>query len=485
MPKRSDEMADKVIEEEKKQQRFIMALAVTSIVTMMNNTTVSVSLPSFMEIFAIDVRAAQWVIVGYMLPLGMCMPLSGYLGARYGYRKVYLLMLIFMGIASLGCAVAQSFYILVAFRFLKGVFAGIIIPFTISMIYYYIPKYKQVKYLGISNMTNAFGVTIGPSMAGFILQYGSWHALFLFNIPLIVLAFWLSYRALPKSAGNKATKRTDILGIGQICFGTGLVLLAFTNLEIWGVNAAKFWLMIVIGLALVAVFIYRQGRIANPLLNFAVLKYRSFAVTVIVSAFMATVLGINGILNNIFMQSLLRLSPFQAGIAMLIPSIVLILGTEATEILIKRLSSKTLVVAGVVLVSMGNLLMSNCKMETSIVTVVIFLSVRYFGLGLEQTPLSDYGMKMIPQEMAGHASSMLSWCKQIATIVSTDVLTIAMSINTTRYYKTLGGGAMIDKNTTVYQEALLKAVNMDYFYLACMAMAAMIAAVIMMKSKEK
>ena len=77
------------------------------------------------------------------------------------------------------------------------------------------------------------------------------------------------------------------------------------------------------------------------------------------------------------MQNLLRLSPFQAGIAMLIPSIVLILGTEATEILIKRLSSKTLVVAGVVLVSMGNLLMSNCKMETSIVTVVIFVA----GLG--------------------------------------------------------------------------------------------------------
>lgn len=125
-------------------------------------------------------------------------------------------VLIFMGIASWVCGGA-SFYILVAFRFLKGVFAGIIIPFTISMIYYYIPKYKQVKYLGISNMTNAFGVTIGPSMAGFILQYGSWHALFLFNIPLIVLAFWLSYRALPKSAGNKATKRTDILGIGQIC----------------------------------------------------------------------------------------------------------------------------------------------------------------------------------------------------------------------------------------------------------------------------
>ena len=99
---------------------------------------------------------------------------------------------------------------------------------------------------------------------------------------------------------------------------------------------------------------------------------------------MATVLGINGILNNIFMQNLLRLSPFQAGSVMLIPSIVLILGTEATEILIKRLSSKTLVVAGVVLVSMGNLLMSNCKMETSIVTVVIFLSVRYFGLGLAE-----------------------------------------------------------------------------------------------------
>lgn len=476
--------ASNIIKERKKQRSFLAALAVTSIVTMMNNTTVSVSLPSFMQIFGVDVRTAQWIIVGYMLPLGMCMPLSGYLGQRYGYKKVYLTMLILMGAASIGCALSQSFYSLVAFRFLKGVFAGIMVPFTISLIYYYIPKYKQVQYLGISNMTNAFGITIGPSMAGFILEYGSWHALFLFNIPLIALAFMLSWRAVPQSSGNKETKRVDIFGIAQVCLGTGSILLAFTNLEIWGIDSPKFWLIIVLGLILVVSFIYRQNKIANPLLNFAVIKYRPFAVTVIVSAFMSTVLGINGILNNIFMQNLLGLSPFQAGIAMLIPSLALILGTEFTELLIKRISGKNLVIAGIILVAAGNLLMSGCSMETSIITAVIFLSVRYVGLGLEQTPLSDYGMKIIPQEMAGHASSMLSWCKQIATVVSTNVLTIILSINTTRYYLALSGAQAVDKTALLYDQALLKALNMDYFYLACMAGLASVVAVIMMK-KEK
>ena len=477
-------MDDCLIRDKKNQRSFILAVALSGIVIMMNNTTVSIALPSFMEIFGVDVRTVQWVAVGYMLPLGMFMPLSGYLGQRYGVKKIYLLMLACMALASLGCALSWSFLSLVIFRFLTGMFAGIVIPFNISMIYYYIPKHKQIHFLGISNMTHAFGLAVGPSLAGFLLQYSSWHVLFLFNVPLVLLTIWLAGRILPAQNGFDDANKVDILGILQVCLGTGLVLLAFTNLEVWGIRSYKFLLMFALGICFVVIFIWRQRRIDHPLLNFTVLKSKAFAVTVLVNSCMAMILGITGILNNLFMQTLLGFSPIKAGIAMFIPSIALLLGTELSDVIYKKTSAKTLVVGGMVLAAVGNFLMSSCEMDTSLIIIILYLSFRYWGLGMAQTPLSDYGMKMISQEMAGHASSLLNWSKQMATVVSTNVLTIVLSINANRYYTAIAGSAQVVEDSAVYQECLLWAVNSDYFYLGIISAGAALAALITMKKSS-
>ena len=476
-------MEDCLIKEKNEQKRFILAVALSGIVIMMNNTTVSIALPSFMEIFDVDVRTVQLVSVGYMLPLGMFMPLSGYLGQKYSIRKVYLLMLSCMALASIGCALSWNFWSLVVFRFLTGMFAGIVTPYNISMIYYYIPKHKQIHFLGISNMTHAFGLAVGPSFAGVLLQYSSWHVLFLFNVPLVLLTIWLAGRILPVQKGIEDANKVDFVGILQVCLGTGLVLLAFTNLEVWGLRSYKFLLMFAIGICLVSIFIWRQKRIAHPLLNFAVLKSKAFSVTVLVTSCMAMILGITGILNNLFMQNLLGFSPIKAGIAMFIPSIALLLGTEFSDLIYKKTSAKTLVVGGMLLAAVGNFLMSICKMDTSLFIVVLYLSFRYWGLGMATTPLSDYGMKMIPQEMAGHASSLLNWSKQTATVVSTNILTIVLSINANRYYTNITGESKIVEDSAVYQDCMLKAINGDYFYLGVIAAVAAIVALVTMKRK--
>ncbi len=483
---RKDFMEDCLIRETKKQKSFILAVALSGIVIMMNNTTVSIALPSFMEIFNVDVRTVQWVAVGYMLPLGMCMPLSGYLGQRYGIKKIYLIMLACMALASLGCALSWNFLSLVIFRFLTGIFAGIVVPFNISMIYYYIPKHKQIHFLGVSNMTNAFGLAVGPSLAGVLLQYSSWHVLFLFNVPLVLITVCLARRILPEQKGSEVTNKVDFLGILQVCLGTGLVLLAFTNLEVWGIKSYKFLLMFGVGICFVIIFIWRQKRIEHPLLNFAVLKSKAFAVTVLVNSCMAMILGITGILNNLFMQTLLGFSPIKAGITMFIPSVALLLGTEFSDKIYKMTSVKALVVGGMALAALGNFLMSSCQMNTSLIIIVLYLSFRYWGLGMAQTPLSDYGMKGISQEMAGHASSLLNWSKQTATVVSTNILTIILSINTSRYYAAATGSKQVVEGSAIYQECLLQAVNSDYFYLGVIATgAAVVALITIKKGKEK
>ena len=158
---------------------FLTAILLTNVVAMLNTSTVTISLPTYMSVFQVDINTVQWVVVGYMLPLGMMMPLSGYLCERYTYRKVFLLSVAALGICSLGCACSFNFYWLVVFRFLKGIAGGIIVPSTMAMLYRYVPKQLQANYLGTTILFQSLGIAIGPTLAGLLLQVSSWHVLFL------------------------------------------------------------------------------------------------------------------------------------------------------------------------------------------------------------------------------------------------------------------------------------------------------------------
>ena len=218
---------------EDKIKLFLLAIMLTNIVAMINTSTVNIALPTYMRIFHVDINTVQWVVIGYLLPLGMMMPLSGYLCERYSYRKIFLSGVLALGICSLGCACSVNFYMLVVFRFLKGVAGGIIVPSTMSMLYRYIPKRLQAGYLGTIMLLQSVGMAMGPALAGILLDVSSWHVLFLFNLPLIGIIVWAGRKSLPYEAGVQA-ERIDFFGVIEICVGTGLVMFAFSKGEEWG-----------------------------------------------------------------------------------------------------------------------------------------------------------------------------------------------------------------------------------------------------------
>lgn len=449
----------------KKQQLLLAAVVLAGITTMLNNTTVSIALPSFMEIFDTDIRLVQWVVVGYMLPLGMVMPLTGYFGQRYSYRKMFLTALTAMGVASLACALAWDLYSLIFFRMIKGAVSGVIVPCTMTLLYRHIPKEKQPHYLGITVMSHSLGVALGPSLAGILLEFTGWHVLFLINVPLIALAIYFSRQSLPIEAGHQ-TEPFDFLGILIVALGTGLVLIGFTNMEIWGVESAKFLTCIAIGFILILFFIFRESRSTNPLLNFTVLRYQPFAIAFLINCVIAMSLGITGILVAVYVQTILGYSPMEAGLILLLPSVTMVLGNIFSDHLFDRVSSKSMVFTGLLIASLGNFAMSKVGLSTGVFTIIIFMSMRYLGMGMVKMPLTDYGLGSVPGSLSGHASSMFNWGKQIISVITTNILTVLLSINTNRYYVEAGFTGEIVEGTVGYALSAVKAVNDDFLYLA-------------------
>lgn len=467
-----------------KGRSLLWTLIVAGLVTTMNTTTVSIALPSYMQIFHVDLATVQWVVVGYMLPLGMMMPLSGYLGERLGYRRTFLIMMTAIGICSLGCALAWNFQMLVFWRVLKGIAAGIVTPYSMSLLYRYIGHDLQPHYLGIATMMQSFGVAVGPALSGLLLQFASWRMLFLVNLPLVVLAILGGLRTLPKEAAAKTQEPIDLPGIVLVTAGTGAVLIGFTYLETWGTHSLLFWGTVLGGLGLVMGFIWRQLHTAHPLLNFVVLRYRPFAVALVVNCVLAMTMGINGILNMLYMQNLLGYTPFAAGLMMLIPSLALLGGTWLSDRLFGYATHRTLVVAGLFIAAAGNFGMSLNGLETTAAVILFALCLRYIGLGLVQMPLADYGMSGIDSQLTGHASALFNWGRQTVTVVSTNILTIVLSLNITRYWRDLGQTGSPIEGSLAYQQASMSAIDSDYRYLAIALLASVGLALLVMRRPQ-
>ena len=456
----------KILVSRDKIKYFLIAILLSNVVTMLNTSTVTISLPTYMNVFHVDVNTVQWVVIGYLLPLGMAMPLAEFLGERFSYRKVYLIALAMMGICSLGCAISINFWMLVFFLFLKGISGGIIIPTTMTLLYRYAPKNKQAEYLGNCMIFQSIGVLFGPTVAGFILQMSSWHILFVFNIPLSAIVYWAAYKSIPNEPPNEHVDKIDFLGCGQVALGSGLIMLGFSMGESWGWHSTAFWSCIIIGCVLTLLFVIRQFKTSHPLLNFRVLKYRAFSFAMILHCTIALTLGINAILSQFYFQTGRGLSPATTGLILMFPSIMMLLGNMLTKELHKKGLRKSLISGGLLLALLGNLGLCNLTLESNLIFIVSCFGMRFFGLSLAQMPLTNYGLEAVPRELTGHATSMYNWGKQLVQTISTNILTVLLSMNMTRYYVQAGNQLPMNESSHAYKIAAVEAVNTDYMYIA-------------------
>lgn len=475
----------KVLVSRDKSKYFLTAILLSNVVTMLNTSTVTISLPTYINVFHVDINTVQWVVIGYLLPLGMAMPLSEFLGERFSYRKVYLIAIAAMGFCSLGCAVSMNFWMLVVFRFLKGIAGGIIIPTTMTLLYRYTPKNKQAEYLGNCMIFQSIGVLFGPAVAGFILQLSSWHILFMFNIPLCAIVYWAAHKSIPAEEHNEHVEKIDFLGCGQVALGSGLIMLGFSMGESWGWKSATFWGCIIIGAVLTVLFVVRQFKTPHPLLNFRVLKYRAFAFAMFLQCTIALTLGINAILSQFYFQTGRGLSPATTGLILMFPSIAMVLGNMVTKHLHRIGLRKSLITGGLILALVGNLGLCDLSLESNLLFVISCFGMRFFGLSLAQMPLTNYGLEAVPRDLTGHATSMYNWSKQLVQTISTNILTVLLSMNMTRYYIEAGNQLPMNETSHAYKIAAVEAVNTDYIYIAIFLVISVICSLFIAKKPQK
>ena len=409
------------------------AVVIPTFMEVLDTTIANVALRYIAGGLSAPVTDSEWVITGYLAANAIILPISGRLGARLGRRNYFLLSIGVFTIASVLCGMATSLVALIACRVLQGLAGGGLQPSSQGILLDAFPPEKQGAAMTLFGVAALLAPVVGPTLGGYITDNYGWRWIFYLNLPIGLLALVLC-RAVVVDPDYLKAQRAALLK-QRVPFDTlGLCLLSVTMTS-WEIMLSKGqewdWLgdpfyriqtLLVLFLLGLSALIYRELRIANPLVNFRTLAERNFrwCCIIIFCAFgvlYANTVSLPSLLQSLFgydaTTSGLVLSPAGIGavVVLLIGGVLLTRGVDA----------RYLMIAGLVTIAIGSYWMSQLNLQIGPWEVVWPRVVIIAGLSMIFAPLNVAAFLYIPRELRGAAVGLLALLRNEGGSVGTSV----------------------------------------------------------------
>jgi EmrB/QacA subfamily drug resistance transporter len=411
----------------------LYVLCAGMLMIVLDATIVNVALPSIQDDLGFSQNKLAWVINAYMIPFGGLLLLAGRMGDLLGQRRVFLTGLAIFTTASLVCAISQNQEMLVGARFIQGIGGAMASAVILGMIVTMFPEpAAQAKAIGVYGFVASAGGSIGLLLGGVLTDAISWHWIFLINLPIGIAVAILAKRLVANPDGIGLSAGADFPG--ALLLTTSLMLGVFTILQIedWGWGDSRTLVLSAISAVLLALFIFRQARIANPLMPLRLFRSRNVAGSNVLQALL--VAGMFGMffLGALYLQRVLDYTPLQVGLAFLPTTIVMGgLSLGFSEKLIMRFGPRTTLIPGVCLVVVALLLFARTPVDGNYLTDLLppFLLIG-IGVGTSFPAIMTLAMSGATPEDAGLASGLVNTSMQVGGSIGLAVLATLSSERT-------------------------------------------------------
>lgn len=346
-----------------------------------------------------------WIVNAYALVVAGLLPGLGTLGDYVGHKRMFLTGLMIFGAASVLAASATSPEMLIVARVILAIGAAAMMPPTLSIIKRtFIDDEERAFALGVWSAITAAGAGLGPVIGGGLLAYFSWHSVFIINIPIVIIVLILSYLFVPNYPVQKKG-RWDIISSIQIMVGLISVVFAIKEVTKQGPNFLLAGITLIIGLFAMTLFIIRQSKVQQPLINLKIFKNVHFTVGTLVAIVTAfTMMGFEYILSQ-RLQLVLDLSAFQAGLIVMTMAIASLVGAIGIGMILTKYGTLKLQWVMLAIAWLGVVLFY-WVLDGSLVIQVVTLMLVGLGLGGAMTLASTAIMTNTSDENSGMAASI-------------------------------------------------------------------------------
>ncbi|WP_285241130.1 DHA2 family efflux MFS transporter permease subunit [Pseudarthrobacter sp. MEB009] len=412
----------------------IATLLVATFVVILNETIMNVALQRLMVDLQVDAPTVQWLSTGFMLTMAIVIPTTGFILQSLSTRAVFMLA---MGLFSVGtalAAVAPGFEILLLARIIQAGGTAIMLPLLMTTILTLVPMSRRGAVMGNVSIAISVAPAMGPTVSGLILEHFTWRFMFVFVLPVALVALAIGAKYLTNIGEAEKTKLDIVSVLLTVPAFGGLV---YGLSQIGGGHggdagpATTAIAALVIGVASLAVFVLRQVRLqksAAPLLDLRAFKLRMFTVSVLlmVVAMMALFGGV--ILLPLYLQEVRGLGSLETGLALLPGGLAMGLLGPVVGRLFDRIGPLPLTVTGSVMMVLTLWQFSMLDAGTPvwwIITLHVGLSL---GLALLFTPAFTTGLNPLPPHLYSHGSAIMSTTQQVAGAAGTALLVSIFSV---------------------------------------------------------
>ena len=408
------------------------ALAMTSMligafVGMFSETSLNIALPSLMANLGITTATVQWLVTGYMLVIGVVLPLNSLITKWFTTRQVVIFGLLDFLVGAVIAALAPNFPVLLFGRMIQGIATGLILPlmFTVAMQVFSPAKIGAA--MGACAMVIMFAPAIGPTLTGLILAKLSWHWIFWAFIPFLVIALIFALTSL-ENVGHLSKPKIDVLSIltSVVGFASVVTAVSFASSHGWGSPLVLGLLLF--GIIVLAIYVYRQLHIKTPILNLKIFANPAFrAGALMVMLDFGIILSAMYILP-MYMQKGLLLPVAMTGIIMLPGGIVNALVSAVSGRLFDNFGAKWLTRLGFLIAIIGSVMLLTTGTHTAVMFVIAAHVILMIGCPLAMSPAQTHALNALAGPTSGDGSTIMNTMQQIVGAISTALATSLLGI---------------------------------------------------------
>ena len=388
---------------------------------LLDMTIVNVAIPQLALEFNTDTTTIQWVVTGYLLSLAVFIPVSGWLGDRFGTKRIFMTALFLFTSASLLCGLSWNIESLITFRVLQGVGGGMLTPVGTAMLFRAFPPHERAKGAAILTIPMVVAPASGPVLGGYLVEFHSWREIFFINVPIGIAAFAFAAIALREEKQHEAGS-LDVPGFILGCSGLASLVYALSEAGSSGFDDPQVMMFGVTGLILLAAFTIVELRVAEPMIDIRLFKNRLFAATNTVQ-----IVGQGGLMGALFLLPLLLqaemgMSPLESGLTTFPQAIGVVTMIQVAGRIYPRIGPRRMMMAGMAGASLTTAAFLLVGLETSAWWIRLIMYFRGASFSLVLVSLQTATFATISPRDMGRASALYNSGRQVAASFGVAVL---------------------------------------------------------------
>ena len=397
-----------------KRKIMMIVFLVGTFFMILNETLLNIALKELMSVFNVDAPTVQWMATGFMLVMGVLTPLSAVVNQWFTTRRLFLGLVTVFTIGTLTAGLAINFPMLLVGRMIQAAGTGLMIPTVMNAMLLLYNEHERGKIMGQFGLVIMFAPALGPTLSGVIVDYMGWRWLFLIVIPFMMFTFIFAYRYL-QNVGEITRPKIDVFSIILSTIGISTIIYSVSSVSSTegGFSNPSIFITLIVGIIMMTLFVFRQLKLDEPLLDLKVFKYHNYTKGVIIFVVVIMTMFASEIVMPMYLQGPMGFSAKIAGLILLPGALLNGFLSPFMGAIFDKIGPRKLVVPGLIVLLCVSIFYSTIHPGISVWVFVVVYIILMISISAVLMPANTNALNAIPKEMYPHGTAVSNMLQPI------------------------------------------------------------------------